>query len=85
MKQLAFLPGQCEDGHEGEDDDGHREEHRAADKSRRVEDRFPDEASIGGIDTSLLDITKRVLRHDDAGVDEYANGDSYAGEAHDVR
>ncbi len=36
------------------------------------------------IDTALLDESERVLGHDDAGIDEHANRDGDAGEAHDV-
>ena len=42
-------------------------------------------AAIAGIDAALLHEPERVLGDDDAGVDEHADGDGDAGEAHDVR
>ena len=36
MKQLPFLPGQREHGHEGQHDDRHREEHGPPDQARRL-------------------------------------------------
>ena len=42
-------------------------------------------APVARVDTALLDVPERVLRDDDAGIDEHANRDGDAGEAHDVR
>ena len=85
VKQLALLSGQGKDRDERQQDDRHREEHRAADQPRRLEHGLPHALAIARIDLPLLDEAERVLGDDDAGVDEDADGDGDAGEAHDVR
>ena len=85
MKQLAFLSGQREDRHEGEQDDRHREEHRPADESCRFEHRLPDAPSVAWIDAALLDVAERVFGHDDPRVHEHADRDRDPRETHDVR
>jgi len=66
VKQLAFLAGQREDGNEGQQNDGHREEHRTADESGGLTHRVPDEGAVARVDRALLDVAKGVLGDDDA-------------------
>ena len=84
VEQLAFLTGQREHRNEGEQNDRHRKEHGPPDQSRGVANGLPDSVAIGWVDTALLDESERVLRHHDARIDEHANRDGDAGEAHDV-
>ena len=55
------------------------------DEPRRFEDGAPHRRAIAGVDVLLLEEAERVLGDDDAGVDEHADGDRDAREAHDVR
>jgi hypothetical protein len=85
MKQLPFLARKREDGDKGQEDDGHREEDRAAHKPRRLQNGLPHTAAIAWVDAALFDVAKRVLGHDNARIDEHADRDCDACEAHDVR
>ncbi len=85
VEEFPFLAGQREDRDEGEQDDRHREEDRSSDQPRRFEDRVPHGLPIAWIDTTTLDIPERVLHDDDARVDQHADGDRDARQAHDVR
>ncbi len=42
-------------------------------------------SAVSRIDVALLDVTEGILRDDDAGIDEHADGDRNPREAHDVR
>ena len=46
MEQLAFLPGEREDRHEGEQDDRHGEEHRTPDQPRRFQHRVAHRGAV---------------------------------------
>ena len=81
MKELAFLTRQRKDGEEREKDDDHGEEDRASDLPGGVPHDLDDRLSarVG------LIVAKDVLRDDDAGVHEDADGDGDPTQRHDVR
>ena len=85
MKQLALLSGQGKHRHEGQQDDGHREEDGPAHETRGFEHGLPHASPISWVDLSLLKVPKGILRDDNAGIDEHANSDRDARQAHDVR
>ena len=84
MEELAFLSGQREHRNKGQQDDRHGKEDGTADQC--VDSRTVSQIRCGRcVSTSLLQVAEGVLGHDDAGVDQHANRDGDAGEAHDVR
>ena len=85
VKELPLLAGQREDRHERQHDDRHREEHRPADEMTGLAHRFENGRTVTRVDPLTLDLAEGVLGDDDAGVDEHADGDGDAGQAHDVR
>ena len=88
MEKFPGLAGELEDGDEGEDDDRHREEDRAADLLRGGEGdapRFVAGERAGEFGFLLLAVAEDVFGHHDRGVHEHADGDGDAGERHDVR
>ena len=85
MEELALLARQREDRDEGQQDDGHREEHRPPNQPRGVAHGLQHAPSIARIDGALLDVAKGVLGDDNAGINEHTDRDGDPGEAHDVR
>ena len=85
VEELALLSRQGKDRNERQQNDRHGEEHGTTHQPRRFEDGVPHAPAIARVDLPLLQKAERVLGDDDAGVDEDADGDGDAGEAHDVR
>ena len=88
MEELAFLAGEQEDRHEGEDDDQHGEHQGPSDLGGGGQGLVPD---LGGgqpacqAGRGAFAVADDVLGHDDARIHQDADGDGDAGEGHDVR
>ncbi len=85
MKHLAFHAGQRKDWNESQDDDDHGEGYGPADQAGGAECDFDNVVAIVAVLLfELFGLADDVLRHDDACVNEYADGDGNATERHDV-